>query len=474
MDYNKYWDIFCQKEASFYDTKNHKYKKKGYLHFDSRIWFPTFQPAFKKFILRPENTVLNSFLPFLKVVLTTKRIRYNAIKNKRSISPKERPICYAAHFDALIYSFYSTVLSEKYEQCVQRYSLNECVLAYRSTMKSNIDFAGEVFDHIKGKECSAITLDVKSFFDSLNHEHLKKAWLEVLNIGESVEMDKLPADHYKVFKSLTRFSFVLKDDLLKILQLSEKQLKSKPYNRYCSIEDFREKVRGAQLKPIQVNKNVCGIPQGSPTSAVLSNIYMLDYDREMTQLSKEMEFIYRRYCDDIIVVCKTEDLDNIKEALYRNIAKYFLTIQPEKEDIVNFRQDAGQKWRCFKNGTNTLKNLQYLGFEFNGKDIFIRSSSLSKYHRRMKAGVRETIKRAYGRKSKGKRIYRRNLHERFTHLGEQNFITYGLRAADKLNSSAIRKQISKHFRQLTDTLEDKKAKRIAILRSRGKIVKDMS
>ena len=208
MNYDKYWDVFCKKESSFYDIDNHQYFKKGYLHFDNRIWFPTFQSAFKKFILNPDKTASNSFLPFLKVVLTTKRIRFNAAKNRRSISPKERPICYAAHFDALIYSFYASMLAEKYEMCIDKYSLNDCALAYRSTNQSNIDFALEVFNHIKGKECSAIALDVKSFFDSLNHEHLKKAWLEVLNINEVEQLDRLPKDQYKLFTSLTKYSFV--------------------------------------------------------------------------------------------------------------------------------------------------------------------------------------------------------------------------------------------------------------------------
>ena len=330
-----------------------------------------------------------------------------------------------------------------------------------------------MFNHIKGKECSAIALDVKSFFDSLNHEHLKKAWLEVLNIDEVEQLDRLPKDQYKLFNSLTKYSFVNKDDLLHALQLSEKLLKSKPFKRYCTIEEFREKVRGITPKIIQINQNNFGIPQGSPVSAVLSNIYMLEYDRIIMKLANELGFIYRRYCDDIIVICKTDELTKIKEILYENIAKFSLTIQPEKEDIINFKKDNTQKWRGFKNGTDVYKNLQYLGFEFNGVDTFIRSSSMSKYHRRMKAGVRETIKRAYGRKSKGRKIFKKSLHDRFTHLGSQNFITYGHRAAEKMKSAAIKKQLSKHFKQLKDTIEDKKVKRTAILRSRGRAVKEM-
>jgi protein-arginine kinase activator protein McsA len=80
----------------------------------------------------------------------------------------------------------------------------------------------------------------------------------------------------------------------------------------------------------------------------------------------------------------------------------------------------------------------------------------------------------YGKKSKGQKIFKKSLHERFTHLGAQNFITYGHRAAEKMKSETIKKQLSKHFKQLKDTIEDKKTKRTAILRSRGKVVKDMN
>ena len=129
MKHEKYWNLFLEKELSFYDIKTRKYLKKGYLHFDNRIWFPEFQDNFKKFIYNVDKVSSHSFFPFLKVTLETKRIKYNPKIHRRQLKPKERPICYAAHFDALIYSFYSTYLSEKYEEFVLQNKLEKSVLA---------------------------------------------------------------------------------------------------------------------------------------------------------------------------------------------------------------------------------------------------------------------------------------------------------------------------------------------------------
>lgn len=426
MAYENYWSSFLEKELSFYDTKNRKYLKKGYLHFDNRIWFPDFQEKFKKFITNPENVISHSFFPFLKVILEIKRRRgYNPRKNKRQIKIKERPICYAAHFDALIYSFYSTYLSEKYEEFVNDNKLNESVLAYRSLELCNIDFAKEVFDYIKTKrECVAVALDIKGFFDNLNHDKLKENWLKVINNNEVTTYAKLPKDQYKLFNSLTKFAFIEKSNLLNILGLKEKDVQSKKITRFCDIDQFRNIVKTAKPSPLHINSSK-GIPQGSPISAVLSNVYMINYDNSIISLKNQYDFIYRRYCDDIIIVCNIKDLQTLKSVLYKEIEKLDLEIQTDKEEVVYFLKYRNNNIRGYTDLSMTkFKNLQYLGFEFNGQNTYIRSSSLSRFHRRMKGGVRETIKRAYGKKARGSKLFRKGLHERFTHLGGQNFLSY--------------------------------------------------
>ena len=120
---------------------------------------------------------------------------------------------------------------------------------------------------------------------------------------------------------------------------------------------------------------------------------MVDYDKAIITLKEKYNFIYRRYCDDIIIVCEVKDLPTLKEQLYKEIKKLDLEIQPEKEEVVYFQEDISHNLRGYSDIDKAkFKSLQYLGFEFNGQNTYIRSSSLSRFHRRMKGGVREAIK----------------------------------------------------------------------------------
>lgn len=52
--------------------------------------------------------------------------------------------------------------------------LCDCVLAFRSLGKNNIHFANDAFKEIQRREsCEAIGLDIKGFFDNLDHALVK-------------------------------------------------------------------------------------------------------------------------------------------------------------------------------------------------------------------------------------------------------------------------------------------------------------
>src|SRR5690606_36110909 len=112
------------------------------------------------------------------------------------------------------------ILNTKYnDELLANNDLNEDVLAYRKIEifpesgkgKANIHFAKECFDEIKhraqGEEVCVLAIDLKSFFSTLDHLYLKEVWAKLL------QEPRLPNDHYNVFKSCTKFKYVLKDDL---------------------------------------------------------------------------------------------------------------------------------------------------------------------------------------------------------------------------------------------------------------------
>ena len=79
------------------------------------------------------------------------------------------------------------------------------------TSQCNIHFCKTVFDEIhERKTCIVLCFDIKKFFDNLNHEILKENWCELL------EVQRLPLDHFKVYKSLTQYASVDKIFLYKV------------------------------------------------------------------------------------------------------------------------------------------------------------------------------------------------------------------------------------------------------------------
>ncbi|MDD2564960.1 MAG: reverse transcriptase domain-containing protein, partial [Salinivirgaceae bacterium] len=421
---------------------------------------------FKSFFSNKDNVAQHAFYPFIRMVIRTPRFKktetlYDREKPIRKIVDKDRPLAYAAHFDAFIYSYYSTLLTENYERKAKKWDIYENVIAYLEKGVSNIEFAHEVFEHIKEKgECVAIAFDVSNFFDGLEHEHLKKMWGRVIN------KPKLPEDHFNVYKSLTEYSFVAKEDLEKVFpHIVTNQKKNMPTKRICEPVEFRERVRKQGLvksNPFKIMAKEstrfgqkCGIPQGSPISACLSNIYMLEFDIRTKQKTEEINGIYRRYCDDIIVVVDSKDAVTMHQFINDEISRYHLEINETKTETTFFKNDRNGNLRAY-NGKDEYSTMQYLGFEFNGSNTYIRSSSMSRYFKRLTARIRENLKAAYGKNAIGDTLFRRKLHNRYTNKGERNFITYAERAARHMNSLTIKKQTKNSMKKVKEKVSKKK------------------
>lgn len=441
-------------------------KKRRYPHFDPKISFKKNISFFKSYFSRKENIVKHSFYPFIRMVIETPRFKKTEKTDIdgepiRKIIKKSRPLAYAAHFDAYIYSFYSTLLTERYEKKIKKWGIYNNVLAYLEKGECNIEFANEIFEYIKLKgECVALAFDISSFFDGLDHEHLKKMWGCVIN------KPKLPEDHFKIFKSLTKYTYIDKSDLENEFPHLVKNTKKKIYTeKICEPVEFREKIRKKRL--IKVNPNTigvreshrfglkCGIPQGSPISACLSNIYMIEFDIKTKKEIDNLKGIYCRYCDDIIVVVDIKDVVHARKFILDEIKNYHLEINDYKTEITFFKKNEKGELRAYSEKGN-FHNLQYLGFEFNGKNIYIRSSSMSRYYKRMTARIRENLKAAYGNNTIGNKIFRKKLYKRYTEKGERNFISYAERAAETMKSNSIKKQYKNSMKKVKTKFEKKK------------------
>ncbi|MDF2435769.1 MAG: hypothetical protein K0Q95_145 [Bacteroidota bacterium] len=441
-------------------------KKRRYAHFDPKIDFLKNVHPLKNFLADPKKVAAHAFYPFIKSDIIVPRYKKTGQLNEtgkpiRKLDKKIRPIAYAAHYDAFIYSWYSTLLSENYEKKTKELGIYECVLAYLEKDKSNIEFAHEVFEYIKTKgECVALAFDITSFFDGLDHLQLKKMWALILNAP------RLPEDHFNVYRAITSYTTVEKQTVEAEFGIAIKREKGRKIVRLCSPQDFREKVRGGGMieKNPFINKvkgstrygNVCGIPQGSPISACLSNIYMLEFDVYINELIIRLGGMYRRYCDDIVVVVKIEDADQVKDTILKTIVDYHLEINDTKTEVTYFKK-YGERLKGLDSNSSTgrERNMQYLGFEFNGENAYIRASSLSRYHRRMTARIRENLKAAYGQNSIGSKIFRKKLYNRYTEKGERNFISYAERAHEHMESKTIYDQVKNSLKKVNKKLAQK-------------------
>jgi hypothetical protein len=243
-------------------------------------------------------------------------------------------------------------------------------------------------------------------------------------------------------------------------------------------------------------KRYFGIPQGLAISALLSNVYLIDYDEMMVKRAESEGFYYRRYCDDILIICDKDQAEALQQLAMREITAYHLGIQEKKTDLILFQTNSKGIIRAFnwrkilderpakwteKTEQKYYKNLQYLGFEFNGQKSYIRSSSMSRYARKMHRRVAKTVYMAYSENAKGDRIFRQQLYHRYTHLGKRNFPRYAYAVAkpyyknkkgvkkEGMDSPAIRRQLSGHWSRMTDTLAQITLRRVNNRAAEGRL-----
>jgi len=422
------------------DKQHSWYRPRRYLHFDP----PVGRKSAQKVASNPNKVASHPFYPLISYHVISKKLKRDKNTDKLLQKIKNRPISYAAHMDSHIYSYYALMLSDLYEESLKNEGISDCVLAFRSLGKSNVDFAFEAFKEIQNrKNCGAVALDITGFFDNLDHKLLKKSWQSL------IKTEKLPGDHFSVFKSLTQYSTVDKEKLYSILNISPNNPKNGRY-KICDPQAFREVVRGKGL--IDKHHITKGIPQGTPISALLSNIYMIDFDIWAKNTVSEMGGKYFRYCDDMLFIVPRKHKNKIAGFAREEIKNLLIDINTDKTEIRDFRLIGGV--------ISADKPLQYLGFTFDGQRILIRSAALARYSEKMKRGVKlakatmtKRNKLKAGRGEVPKALFRNKVYEQYSHLGKRNFIRYALRSADIMNSKHIRRQLKPLWHRLIHEIE---------------------
>lgn len=167
--------------------------------------------------------------------------------------------------------------TDEYNSCAVEKDISNSEIAYRTCLKgkANIEFFRKAFDYIKKtNSCYILVSDLSNFFDKIDHKKLKNNLSIVLN------QNPLTDDYYKIYKSMTKYSYIEKADI--IAYLLDNNIESETSLKKCnSLLDKTEwKIVKKKLKNkiIKNDKNY-GIPQGSPLSGIFANIYMIDFDK---------------------------------------------------------------------------------------------------------------------------------------------------------------------------------------------------
>ena len=427
----------CQ---AWVDFVKHHNDTKPYAHFDLRVSLS--MPSIRKYVMDRTKIVTHSFYPFIH--FEKKNSRYGKKGPK-----KPRDLYYCSHLDRCVYQRYAFLLNCQYNIWACENNIDDVAIAYRDNLgKNNIDFAKDAFDAIRSfPQCFILVGDFTNFFDNLEHRYLKKMMCEVLGV------ERLPQDYFSVFKNITRFSSWDWKDIVKAAgeNIAERGVRKKINSKETVLtkEQFQK-----NKKDIKKNISGVGVPQGSPISAVLSNIYMIKFDKDIKRYVTSKGGIYMRYSDDFIIVLPYE-----RDAEIADFTSYIFSYVESMKGLIDLQKE---KTSCYTYKDEVIyegdqpSSINYLGFLFDGKSIRIRPRAITKYYYRMRRKA-HTIGRSNWTSSKGRRISAKELYSIYSRNDEkQTFIDYARKAKGilKLNDQEANALIKHHKRKIAMAIKE--------------------
>lgn len=427
----------CQ---AWVDFVKHHNDTKPYAHFDLRVSLS--MPSIRKYVMDRSKIVTHSFYPFIH--FEKKNSRYGKKGPK-----KPRELYYCSHLDRCVYQRYAFLLNYQYNIWACENNIDDVAIAYRDNLgKNNIDFAKDAFEAIRSfPQCFILVGDFTNFFDNLEHQYLKKMMCEVLGV------ERLPQDYFSIFKNITRFSSWDWKDIVKAAgeNIEERGIRKKINSKDTVLnkEQFQK-----SKKDIKKNVSGVGVPQGSPISAVLSNIYMIEFDKDIKRYVASKGGIYMRYSDDFIIVLPYE-----RDTEIADFTSYIFSYVESMKGLVDLQKE---KTSCYTYKNEVVyegdrpSSINYLGFLFDGKSIRIRPRAITKYYYRMRRKA-HTIGRSNWTSSKGRHISAKELYSIYSRNDKkQTFIDYAKKAKGilKLNDQEADALIKHHKRKIAMAIKE--------------------
>lgn len=171
----------------------------------------------------------------------------------------------------------------------------------------------------------------------------------IQNIVEAIEREKF--NYYLKF-DIERFYSSLDHTLL--MKKMRRNLRQKEAINLL-IKAIENPTRCADAAHSQNDKRMIGTPEGIPISNTLANVYLQDVDNYW--ISRD-DVCYHRYVDDILILCKRDEAEKIKQQITKQILKLRLKF--------NGKTECGSIEQTFS----------YLGYKFTGAKVSVRESSV--------------------------------------------------------------------------------------------------
>lgn len=243
-------------------------------------------------------------------------------------------------------------------------SLSDYCFAYRKNKSHhNLLSSAEEWIFEEG-HYYAVRTDIKSFFDCIQFTRMRTILTEALQ-SKGIE------DPFFVEWCMT-LAFPRKIASWEVKRQSKHRIPFSPCIRLC--------------------KSV-GVPQGSPLSAPLSNLYLSQVDFDMERIGKEKGFRYLRYADDIMILCKsTEMMQSALTLLKDSLSDHMLDL------TLNLNKTECEDIRSGK--------VSFMGFRWTGNSIPGQRKSMvdAKYfnfRRKITEATTMRMRRSYLKKKVG-------------------------------------------------------------------------
>lgn len=453
-------DLALEEEKAWQEFIERHGEVKGYAHFDKRVSLKN--KFVQKLVCDQDWVKHHGFFPLIKYTIKTNNTNRNYLIGMGFplvITPcgfykKDRDIFYASHLDNCIYQRYAYLINKAYLEYINAHDFAQAVAGYRSDLGlSNIDFAKQVFDFIQQQTEDVVIIrgDFYDFFNSLNHDYLKNKLCRVLGT-------KLPADYYAVFRSVIQYDYVNYTEVLEeFVYTRHKTDAKKDLNKRDSITSINA-FHQFKKHHIFSHSGGTGIPQGVAISPILSNVYMIDFDKTVNRIVKLLDGMYLRYSDDFIIIIPihntistttstpSDSLHILEKAgqyinmLLDEIIKtdIGLNLNLDKTHCMVLQQNQHQLYAIdniiekylpgFSEISPYICNdpcyLDFLGFRFDGKNIKVHPHIITNYYKRLRQKALTIVKNNW-KSPKGNRISAKNLYRMYSNdRNEPNIVRY--------------------------------------------------